>query len=70
DTVGRDFDGDGKNEKRTVDVSKIHPDLRSLHVWIHVDNPAGVFNPVNPEFTAEGAGHHGGGSDGGGNHSH
>lgn len=36
-------------EERVVDFTITHPDLNSLHVWL-VDNPEGVFNPLNPNF--------------------
>lgn len=37
-------------ETRLVDFVVNHPDLVSLHVWVGVENPQGIFNPINPEF--------------------
>lgn len=36
--------------ERTVDIAQSHPDLTTLHAWVHADNPEGVFTPVNPDF--------------------
>lgn len=37
-------------EERVVDIAQSHPDLTTLHAWVHVDNPDGVLNPSNSEF--------------------
>lgn len=39
-------DGDDK-EERVVDLVTNHPTLTTLHAWVHVENPAGTFKPVN-----------------------
>lgn len=41
---------EGDRTERVADVVNTHPDLRALHVWVHEDNPEGVFAPVNPRF--------------------
>lgn len=41
---------EGDRTERIVDVVATHPDLNTLHAWIHTENPEGVFHPVNPEF--------------------
>lgn len=41
---------EGETSERVADVVANHPDLRTLHAWVHLDNPEGVFNPVNPEY--------------------
>lgn len=61
DTVVADFDGDGEDEERVVDVAAPHPALTTLHAWVHLENPDGVFAPTNPRFGGDGADHHGGG---------
>lgn len=43
-------------ENRTVVSSSAHPDLVTLHVWLGVDNPEGVFAPHNQEL-GDGNGH-------------
>lgn len=45
----------GERTERTVDVAATHPDLNTLHAWIHTENPDGVFAPVNPDY---GGNHH------------
>lgn len=42
-------EGDEK-EERVVDLVANHPSLTTLHAWVHVENPAGTFRPVNSEF--------------------
>jgi len=37
-------------EQRVVDFVTAHPDLRSVHFWVHQENPQGEFAPVHPEF--------------------
>lgn len=38
---------------RAVVDSIVHPDLLTLHVWVHHENPEGVFVPVNPDLPNE-----------------
>lgn len=45
---------EGEKETRIVDVASTHPDLTTLHVWVHTENPEGVFNPINPKWGGEG----------------
>lgn len=40
----------GERTERVVDVAATHPDLNTLHAWIHTENPEGVFHPANPEY--------------------
>lgn len=40
----------GERTERIVDVAASHPDLNTLHAWVHAENPEGVFHPVNPEY--------------------
>lgn len=47
---------EGETETRVADLVTHHPELETLHVWVHADNPEGVFKPVNPEYT-DGNGH-------------
>lgn len=44
---------DGERTERIVDVVATHPDLNTLHAWVHTENPEGVFHPVNPEVNGE-----------------
>lgn len=44
----------GDRTERVVDVAATHPDLNTLHAWVHTENPEGVFHPVNPDY---GGGH-------------
>ncbi|MFB6299909.1 MAG: hypothetical protein ABEH65_06560 [Halobacteriales archaeon] len=37
-------------KERIIDLVQTHPDLTTLHAWVHADNPEGVFKPANPEF--------------------
>ncbi len=39
-----------ETETRVVDVVTKHPDLRSVHFWVHEDNPEGMFAPTHPDF--------------------
>lgn len=48
---------EGDTSERVADLVTHHPTLKTLHVWVHADNPDGVFAPTNPEY-------------GGGGHSH
>jgi hypothetical protein len=48
----------GDRTMRTVDGVITHPDLRTLHVWLHEDNPDGVFAESNPRFAEGNGGHH------------
>lgn len=45
---------EGEKSERTVDLAITHPDLTTLHAWIHQENPKGVFAPVNPEYSESG----------------
>lgn len=40
----------GDRTARVVDVAATHPDLNTLHAWVHTENPDGVFAPVNTEY--------------------
>lgn len=40
----------GDGTERVVDVAATHPDLNTLHAWVHTENPDGVFAPMNPEY--------------------
>jgi hypothetical protein len=44
---------EGERTERVVDVATTHPTLSALHAWVHVENPAGVFAPTNPELEGE-----------------
>lgn len=50
------FDHDGGDEQ----WARFGPDFWALHVWVHTDNPDGVFNPTNPrkQFCPDGSGDH------------
>lgn len=43
----------GDRTERVVDVVATHPDLNTLHAWVHVENPEGVLAPVNPRYGSE-----------------
>lgn len=45
-------------KNRTVVSSAAHPDLLTLHVWLGIENPDGVFHPHNSGLTEGGGGHH------------
>lgn len=47
-------EGENKTE-RVVDLVANHPSLTTLHAWVHAENPAGVFKPVNSKYAD---GHH------------
>lgn len=47
---------EGERTERVVDFVTTHPDLTTLHAWVHTENPEGVFASVNPKFT-DGGGH-------------
>lgn len=49
----------GDRNMRTVDGIITHPDLRTLHAWLHEKNPEGVFTENNPRFAEHGGHHHG-----------
>jgi len=40
----------GDRTERVADVVKTTPKLRTLNVWVHEDNPDGVFTRTNPRF--------------------
>ena len=42
-------DADDGNETRVVDIAATHPSLETLHVWVHRENPEGVFHPTHPD---------------------
>lgn len=44
---------EGDRTERVADVVTTHPKLRALHVWTHMENPEGVFAPVNPRLTSD-----------------
>lgn len=44
---GRDEMDEG--EQRVVDIAATHPSLETLHVWVHKENPEGVFHSVHPD---------------------
>lgn len=48
---------EGEKSERVVDLAITHPDLRTLHAWVHTENPDGVFSPMNPEFSNGGHDH-------------
>lgn len=48
--------GDNK-EERVVDLVSNHPSLTTLHAWVHVENPDGVFKPVNSKYSGDGHDH-------------
>lgn len=56
----------GDRTERIADRVITHPDLRTLHVWVHQDNPDGVFHRTNDRFGESSHGH--GHGDGGGHH--
>lgn len=47
---------EGDKEERVVDLVSNHPSLTTLHAWVHVENPAGVFKPMNSKYAK--GGHH------------
>lgn len=49
-------EGDNK-EERVVDLVSNHPSLTTLHAWVHVENPDGMFKPVNSEYSGDGHSH-------------
>jgi hypothetical protein len=51
DELIADVDGDGNTERwGVVDRLVSHPDVYTLHVWVHHENPHGVFAGFNPAF--------------------
>ncbi|KAB1186983.1 MULTISPECIES: hypothetical protein [Haloferax] len=50
---------EGERTERVADIVATHPGLRTLHVWVHAENPEGVFAPMNPQFAESDGGHHG-----------
>ena len=59
-------EGDHK-EERVIDLVANHPSVETLHAWVHVDNPDGVFAPVHSEYAGGGHDHE---DDGGDDHDH
>lgn len=59
----------GDRTSRVVDAVITHPDLRTLHVWLHEKNPDGMFAHSHPHFSDHEGGHHHGGDQQGG-HGH
>lgn len=55
DTIALDWGSmhgkEGETTERIADFVTTHPDLRTLHVWVHIENPDGVFAPINPDYT-------------------
>lgn len=47
-----DLEGGSVLDARAVVGSSVHPDLWTLHVWAHLDNPDGLFTPINPDLPA------------------
>lgn len=43
-----DFNARGALNARAVVGASVHPDLWTLHAWVHHDNPNGVFTAHNP----------------------
>lgn len=41
---------EGDRTERVIDLATTHPSLNSLHAWVHIENPDGVFAPVNPDY--------------------
>lgn len=52
-TIMANFAGSGPLDGRAVVGSSVHPDLLTLHAWVHEENPDGVFAPINPELANE-----------------
>lgn len=48
---------EGEKTERVVDLVTNHPPLKTLHAWVHAENPEGVFSPVNPEYGGDGHSH-------------
>lgn len=49
DEVTADWGITGTEETRVVDLAPpAYPDLLTLHAWVHLPNPGGVFTPANP----------------------
>lgn len=49
---------EGENkEERVVDLVSNHPSLTTLHAWVHVENPDGVFEPTNSKYSGSGHSH-------------
>lgn len=47
ETIVTDFNGGGRIDPRVVLQSSVHPDLWTLHAWVHKKNPDGVFHHTN-----------------------
>lgn len=45
-----DFNARGPLNARAVVGASVHPDLWTLHAWVHHDNPNGVFTAHNPDL--------------------
>lgn len=45
-----DLEGGEAIDMRAVVGAAVHPDLLTLHAWVHLENPDGVFAPINPEL--------------------
>lgn len=48
---------EGDTTERVADLVTHHPDMHTLHVWAHIENPDGVFAPVHPEYADGGHDH-------------
>lgn len=48
DELTADWHHHGHEDTRVVDFAVTHPDLWTLHAWVHRGNPEGVFHPTNP----------------------
>lgn len=53
DTYKADYGQTGEEEERVLDIVGHHPSIAAVHVWVHQDNPEGVFNPINPNFAQD-----------------
>lgn len=45
-----DLNGGVSGDVRVVVGSAVHPDLWTLHAWVHTENPDGVFTETNAEL--------------------
>lgn len=49
-TFMADLEGGAPLDLRTVVTSSVHPDLWTLHAWVHAENPDGAFHETNAEL--------------------
>lgn len=57
DAAHSDPPAESDGEERIADLVDTHPSLGTLHVWVHEENPGGLFAPVNPRFVDADDGH-------------